>query len=280
MKMRVSKQFAQCTLKQNNLFTMPAIKGLPNRELFARSAKLREMPTDWTIINDVFSAVDDRAVESSDASDILQSEHGSQMVRTRNQHRMSSREQSFDGILPQMTSTPIRPLSRQSSRSTNTRSTSRASLVNPSDLFTPPAQFNNSVPINSNVLAPPSPFKSPIAPPNLGGPIDCNDDLMDFNPNNNNNTESRCVANGSSHQRANGQNTTNVNDEIDESEGDPVDHTDLMATLGKDSSEYLIVTKLIRLWQKQIHPIKVDHLLQRGCNRFQAAKTFAALLSK
>lgn len=258
--------------RKPDFFAEPLFKGLPNRNLFTRATNRRpvQMPTDWTIINDVVD-VDGRAHESSGASEILQGEHDSQL-RTRNQHRsMSFTDLSFSGITPQMTSTPIRPLSRLSDRSgVNTRPSSRASLVNPTDLITPPTQFDKSTSKNSKILAPPSPFKSPIAPPPNWDPIDYDDDSIDFNPNNNNALND--VPSDTPHQR--------VNDEIYESEVEPVEHADLITTLGEESNDYLIVTKLIPLWQKKVHPIKMGHLVKKACKRLQAAKAFTSLLCK
>lgn len=266
----MSKQFEQFKLKPNDLFTVPAIKGLYNHEQFAHGAKTRQMPVDWTIINDAFesSMVEDRTGESSEASGILQSEHGDR-IRTRNQHRMSFNELSFNELTPQMTSTPIRPWSRQSDRSAKTRSVSRASHTSLLNLFTPPSAFRN---------ASGQDLPTKIAPPpNWDISIDFNDE---FNFSNQNQTELRSVLSDSSRQHANNNGQSTMEFEVDESEDHAVEHTDLMAALGQNSSEYRIVTKLIRLWQKKIHPIHVDHLLTKGCNRFQAAKTFSSLLSK
>lgn len=247
--------------KTSDFFTVPAIKGLYNIAQFANGAKTRPMPNDWTILNDVLDLdSDDCAGESSEASDVLLSEHGGQFNRTRNQSRMSFNELSFNGLTPRITSTPNRPLSRQSVQSPSERSISKANHTNPPNLLSPPSAFQNSASQN---------LPSQLAPP----PIEFDDDDDGLNI-----CFNQSVQSGSSHQCANGQ--TTMDEEIDESEGDAIEHTDLMTTLGKDSSEYTIITKLIRLWQKNIHPINVEHLLKKGCNRFQAAKTFSSLLSK
>lgn len=256
--------------KTSDFFTVPAIKGMYNREQFDRGAKTRPMPVDWTILNDVFDS-DDREDEASEASVALQSEHGDQFSRTRNQSRMNSsfNELSFNGLTPRITSTPSRPSSRQSIRSPSVRSISRASHTILANFLTPPAAFQNSA--SQNLPSQPAPPPPPIE---YGDDDDLN---MCFNQSN---TGLHSIqSGGSSHMRANGQ--TTIDEEIDESEGDAaVEHTDLMVTLGEDSSEYKIITKLMRLWQKNVHPINVDHLLKKGCNRFQAAKTFSSLLSK
>lgn len=254
--------------KINNFFTDPAIKGWINRDQFARGTKTRPMPVDWTIIDDVFG-MNDHADDESEASDILQSEHGSQFSRTRSQrNNMSFNEQSsFDASMmppPPITSTPKRP--RRFDRS----SISRASIhSNPSSLLTPPSEFQNPA------QSPNSP--SQIVPP----PIEYGDD-DDINVcfNQSNDERQSGVQSGSSFQSANGHTTaaTTMNEEIDESECDPVEHADLKTLLGENSSEYAIITKLIGLWQKDIHSIKVEHLLKKGCNRIQAAKTFSSLL--
>lgn len=259
--------------KTNDFFTGPAIKGWVNRDLFARGSKTRPMPVDWTIIDDVFG-LNDRADDESEASDVLQSEHGSQFNRTRSQRaNMSFNEQSsFDTSLmppPPITSTPKR---RRFDRSSVSRATSPANLSNLGPIFTPP-----------------SPFQNPAQSPNSTGqivppPVEYDDDdgvNLCFNQSNTGQLSG--VPSASSFQAANDQTTTStktMDEEIDESESDPVEHTELMATLGKDSFEYAILTKLIRLWQKDIHPVKVEHLLKKGCNRIQAAKTFSSLLGE
>lgn len=274
------------------------MKGLYNGELFASHAKTRPMPVDWTIINDVFNA-SERGDDDSQTSDILQSEHGSQFNRTRNQSRMSFSElPSLDSSLmpppPPITSTPKQPrLYDRSSRATSPSNatnvfTPPSAFKNSEQNFTPPTAFKNS----EQNLTPPSAFKNSEQNSNLPSqtvppPIEYGDDDDGINvcSNQSNTDQQSGFQNRSSFQRTNDQTTTKtmattMDEEIEESEGDPIEHTDLMTILAKDSFEYAIITKLIQLWQKDTHPIEVGHLLKKGCNRIQAAKTFSSLLSK
>lgn len=280
------------------MFTAPAINGLQHKELFARGTVTRPMPNDWAILNDVIQlGNEDPESESSEAGEILQTEHGSRL-RTRNQHQLNANDSSFFQNAPQLTSTPARPLSRQSDRSVHTRSTFTASRVNAMDLITPPTAFNNvSRDQGVNIIAPPSPFQnSPIGPPidfddNMIGsigppthiqnspiapPMDFDDDMNGLMQNNNN--EVRSIPSSSTFLC--GQKTVDADADVPSSGSEPVENADLEQTLGKNSSEYASITKLIRLWDKNVHQINVDRLLKKGCNRLQAAKTFASLLCK
>lgn len=324
--MRISKQFEQLRMKSNDLFTVPAIQGLFNQELFTFGAKTRPMPVDWTIINDAFDS-NDRAAESHNASDILQVEHCGQFIRTRSQSRISLNELSFNELSQPITSTPIksarkRPWSRQSDRSSIPPPISAASSYsNSPNICTPPTAFKNpatpNLPIrtasppstfknpsnhivSSAAVSPPSAFKNPtnkrssnrtVSPPpafkdssNRNSPslvsqptnFDDDDGLCGFSQNNSG------LANGENVpplQHASGQKI--MDSESDESEGNAIEQIDLMnTTIDKGSSEYEIISKLIRLWRKNVQPIQMENLLKKGCNRFQAAKTFAALLCK
>lgn len=226
-------------------------------------------------MNDAFDTVVRTGDSSGGASGILQSEHGSQ-IRTRNQHRMSFNELSFNESIQPFT-TPQRSLPLQNCSSTpySTRfsgnrssdaqqsSSRNSSQFNDDKIFTPPSLFKYSANLPSQPVAPPIEF----------------DD--DFNAFNQNNIDLPSDQNDLSRQRTN---CRSIDDEIDQSEGDgdggAIEHTNLMDILDKDSTEYEIISKLIRLWQKNVHPIKVEHLLTKQCNRFQAAKTFSLLLSK
>lgn len=269
--------------KTSDFFVDSAIKGWVNRDQFARGRKTRPEPNDWTIIDDVFG-LNDHAADESAASDVLQSEHGSQFSRTRSQRaNMSFNEQSsFDATLmppPPITSTPHatpqRP--RRFDRSSISRAPSPSNLSN---LFTPPSPFQSSA------QHPNSPSR--VVPP----PVEYGDDgdgisVCCFNQSND--EQQTGLQNVSLLQATNDQTKTTIvaaaatatmDEEFDESEGDPVENTDLKTMLGESSTEYTIITKLIRLWQKDVHPIKVERLLKKGCNRLQAAKTFSALLGE
>lgn len=273
----MSNQFNQ--QKTNDLFTESAIKGLLIGRQFARGAKTRPMPVDWTIIDGMFDSIDPADNGDSEASEILQTEHTGQFNRTRSQSRNMSFNEiaSFNGSMmppppPPFTSTPQRP--RRFDRSS--RSVSRAaSPSNVTNLFTPPLAFQNPA------QSPNFPSQA-VPPPIEYGDADDDDDGISVCINQNHDEQQSGVQSGSSFQPVNGEATTAIamDEEIEESEGDPVENTDLKTALGENSMEYTIITKLIRLWQKDTHPVQVEHLLKKGCNRIQAAKTFASLLSK
>lgn len=85
------------TLKPKDLFVGTSIKGLVNRDQFARHSNTRRMPIDWGIIDSFF--------DSNDSAVDLKNEHDSQFKRTRNQCvNVSLNEQSQ----PTFTSTPKR----------------------------------------------------------------------------------------------------------------------------------------------------------------------------
>ncbi|XP_031617305.1 uncharacterized protein LOC116337117 [Contarinia nasturtii] len=268
MKKRISNTTASCKarksdlftkeklqkLKLNDMFTAPAIRGTPNQKLFARSAKTRlVIEVDWTTIQDAFDSGirDDNGTKLSEEIDILQNENGNISRRTRSQSRMSM---SFNGPMlnPVLSSTPINP----SQKSVHSFHASHPNNVVPNDIS----------PIDSytDLFEPPSPFMdiAALAPPGF--------------KNDSQNHESNKQPQ-SSIPHLDDHNVPEI--DVAQNSSPLIECSDLLVLLGENSLEYTMMQKLIKLWQKGIHPIKVDDLLAKKCNRFQAAKTFASLLN-
>lgn len=228
---------------------MPTTKGSVVSEQFARNAKIREIETDWTIIQDAFDSGIHDANDDSNASPVL---NESDILRNESQRRCSNRTRASNKI-PFEASTP--KSSRQSQHSPvdvprnalfNANTFHQLDLdLAENNLFTPPTGYEDSL------LAPPQGFENTSQTPI--------------------NTSKQ-----PSFAHFECQNAP----EIDGFVSQPIVCPDLIAFLGEDSFEYQTMMKLKKLWQKNTHPIKVDSLLASRCNRFEAAKTFSALLGK
>lgn len=249
-------------LKQADIFLVPVMNGNINREWFARGAKIRALDTDWTTIQDAFDlGVRDvsngaNELDGSNEVDILQHESLNR-PNTQSHSRLSV---SSALAQPLHTSTPNKDQSLQLSRNSGQFNDSR-SPVNPNnisfpdlkisvrrDLYTPPSNFQDSF------LAPPAGFENAI-----------HDDFGVPN-----------VVQPAQFEYCNSENESQVN----ENNSPPIECSELAELLGDDSFEYANMQKLLKLWQKNVHPIKVDSLLALRCNRFLAARTFNSLLSK
>lgn len=254
------QKFALLKLKSADLFSIPVMKGTVNRDLFALTAKNKQIETDWTIIQDAFDSPNcDDANEAnttvSSEVDILRNESENRIQTPRqaqHQNEIRLNAANLGDALPISTSTGQR--SPQSIHfSTPYHLTSDLNFIpditdEHLDLVSPPSNFRSS-----NVT-PPVEFSNTdqdgFKVPNvlIVSKIDnhhvSKDSDNDFEP------------------MANPQNTL------------------LISALDENSLEYATISKLMKLWQKSVHPIRVENLLKRQCNRFQAAKTFASLLSK
>lgn len=252
-------------LKQADIFSVPVMNATHNREMFMRSAKVRQMATDWTTIQDAFDsgahdASNENGSRGSSQIDILRHET-SNRPNTRNQSR-SSTSLAFDQQLE--SSTPIRDPSFQQSRSSfqfNDKSTSQFDLDH-----IPSLQLHTSAANQSNVFTPPSYFQDSVLAPARGfeNVIETDFDVP-FLPQQTPSEQCNEHSNGS---------------QINQNDSPSIECTDLATLLGDDSVQYAIMKKLLKLWQKNIHPIKIDCLLAPRCNRFLAAKTFNSLLSE
>lgn len=239
------------------------MNGTHTDEMFLRGAKVRIMGTDWTTIQDAFDsgvhdALNDNESNGSNEIDILRNEtlnRPNTRSVTRNESR-SSTSMAFDQ--PLISSTPNRESSFQQLPGGSHFSKSKSLFgdvsplhtSNQSNLFTPPLNFLNSE--LATVLAPAPGFED-VNQNDYGVPV-----LPQQPPDIEYANESQ----------------------TNEYESPSIDCSDLDTLLGADSLLYAIMKKLLKLWQKNIHPIKVDSLLAPRCNRFLAAKTFNSLLSK
>lgn len=230
--------------RHSDIFVLPTTKGSVVGEQFARNAKIREIETDWTIIQDAFDSGIHDANDDSNVTPVL---NESDILRNESQRRCSNRTIASKKN-PFEASTPIRSPQLQHSHIDVPRNALFQQLdldFAENDLFTPPTGYEDSL------LAPPQGFENTSQ-----API--------------NTSKQPSFAHFES------QNAP----EIDGFVSQPIVCPDLIAVLGEDSFEYQTMMKLKKLWQKNTHPIKVDSLLASRCNRFEAAKTFAALLGK
>lgn len=218
------------------------------RDLFVRCTKIRQTANDWTTIKDAFDYAghDESSESTSSEIDILRNESENAVIQTRSRSRISDTAPNQ----PVLTSTPVKNvLSQQSATSFH----APRSQNNLNDVFDPPSEFqNSSLSLTDQDLMPPPNFR--------------------------NSSDSRFIP--INHNRSVPVLNDDVVPDVDLDESPPIQHQDLANLLGENSLEYAIMQKLMKLWKKDIHPIKVEHLLTPHCNRFIAAKTFASLLSK
>lgn len=231
------------------------MNGSANREWFARSAKIRSVDTDWTTIQSAFDSgiQDDDGSHGSNESEILRNESENRL-QTRSHNRISFHNSAVS-IGTMLTSTPVqRTLSQQSEIDFHSQRSQELNL----SAISPIAQNNNN---NSHLFEPPLAFQNSLLP-------------APFGFSSQNNLEIPFLSNQSSF-------TPNQNiRKIDLPEDYSSQIVDLAAEFVEHSLEYHIMKKLIKLWQHNIRPIGVTHLLSPGCNRFDAAKTFSSLLSE
>lgn len=262
--LRLSKQ--PMRLSKPNMVDMlsaPAMNGSFVRKKFAECTAMSKESTDWSIINDAFAPAnrgepDNDEQNLSMEADILRAEDESR-IQTRSQNQSQN---GFVVPAPPDASRVSTPCQSSTSRHSSSRQSIRCSTpktfdpnaVNQAfdlfdDLIPPPIAFNN--------LADSLP-ESFLTPPNGFG----NSHQSDF--------ESSYAPERSSRRI-----------EIDDSSSfQLIEHPELIALLGKESWEYIVMLKLVQLWQKNEQQITVERLLTPRSNRFQAAKTFASLLSK
>lgn len=233
-----------------DIFSKPVMNGTINRHWFKLTARTQQSDTDWTTIQDAFDSGnydESNQTNGSVASceiDILRNESETRIQSLQTCSRNVSHISDSVPMQPVLTSTPIRETSWQQS------------VIS---FHAPRSQTN---PIN-----PPSAFEDSLPPP-----------PQEFQ-NSNQSHFVRCSHNQSiPHLYA--TNVPEIDLKIELNESPQIVHSDLAALLGKNSLEYTIMQKLMKLWQKNTHPIIVGHLLTPHCNRFHAAKTFASLLSE
>lgn len=225
--------------QQSHAFTTPIMKGSVVGELFARNAKLKQAETDWTIMEDAYEDVSN-GPHAVSAVDTLRNE---------SQNQRSSRSRNITrgnalGNVP-LASTPIvqSPPIPDTNVSRNTRNASAFRQLNldivENDFYTPPSAFGDSP------IAPAHGFGNAHSSAPLSIPHIDNYGTLEMN----------------------------------ENSSQAIDCTDLIAILAEESLEFQTMIKLKKLWQRNVHPINVNSLLTPQSNRFQAAKTFAALLS-
>lgn len=224
------------------------MNGSFNRDLFARGTKIRQTANDWTTIQDAFDyAGNDESSESTTSEvDILRNESENAVIQTRSRSRISDTSPNQ----PVFTSTPVKDVLSQKSAPSFHAPRSQSNLI---DVVDPPFEFqNSSLSLIDQELMPP--------------------------PNFLNSSNSRFIP--INHNRSIPVLNDDVIPDVDLDESPPIQHQDLANLLGENSLDYTIMQKLMKLWKKDIHPIKVEHLLTPHCNRFIAAKTFASLLGE
>lgn len=235
-------------MKLNDIFLAPIMNGSFNRDMFARCTTIRQTNNDWTTIQDAYDYVgnDESSESTSSEIDILRNENENSVVRTRSRSRISDTAPNQ----PVLTSTPVRDVLSQQSAPSFHAPRSQNNLF---DVFDPPSEFrNSSLSLTDQSLMPP--------------------------PNFQNSSNSRFIP--INHNRSVLILDDEIVPDVDLDESPPIQHHDLADLLGENSLEYAMMQKLMKLWKKDVHPIKVEHLLTPHCNRFIAAKTFASLLSE
>lgn len=228
-------------------FEAPIMNGIVSRELFTRNAKKlvhsSRDQTDWTIIEDAFySASNEFNGESIEPNEI-------EVLQNESMERRKTRSQSGMSFShPLRTSTPIKqsqenvPFDAPQTQQKQPETMQVFEFDPPEAIFfTPPLNFQD------DIISPAPGFENNQNNPELPNPSQ-QLDLVPFN--------------------------------AESIESPQIECADLATVLGDDSLELEIMKKLLKLWQKNIHPIKVENLLSARCNRFQAAKTFSSLLSK
>lgn len=258
-------------LKTNILDMFPVLLMNGSIELnkFAKHATLKQKETDWSITQATTAHInrDDSNAEIHDASneviDILRNENESQ-IRTRSQSRNSFNMPA--PAEPSKTSTPRQPPSRLSFRCSTPQSNDP--LIN-MDTNAGNGIFDflddMIVPSSSNIVrhSGSMPTSAPVSPPiGFGRKIQSESELP------------------SAPVRRFQRPIENSVPEIDQNDHQLVECPNLIGLLGENSLEYTVMGKLMYLWQKSVHPIKVENLLTPRSNRFEAAKTFSSLLSK
>lgn len=259
---REAQPLQQLKKKSNDLFLLPAINGSCNKMMFAKYTTIKPIETDWSIIEDAFKPVDHDNPKHNNATNINESHLSAEaeILQTENesQYGVQSSINVNEPIshAPSKSSTPLRTFSRQNIRCStpvpvsSNENTRHNIITPPSDLH----QWNSASDMSlSHLLVP---------------PIDFNDEIQS-------NFEQQTTSDPSPFQQNISHNVT----ENDQNNTKLFDCPDLLTSLGEHSLEHVIISKLIALWQKKMHPIQVENLLPSHSNRIKAAKTFASLLS-
>lgn len=237
----------QTKLKQINFFDAPIMNGSNVTKQFQRNAQIDEVETDWSIIQDAFSrpnaSADDNSTDGTIEIDVLRNE-----TQIRKSMRLSSRQSNHS--------------KRQSQAQIGKAITEKESIIPPPsiELFFDDEEFNRnfSLPeLDLDLITPPVFFQ------NNNSILSLDDLKSPFGK----------------------ERTPNDSEEKkEEEEEEEVDveaiikYNNSIASLNKDSMDFKILMKLIGLWKKNVHPIRMEHILLKRCNRIQAAKTFGALL--
>lgn len=246
--------------KTTDLFSVPAMNGTFNRKVFAQNATIKPVETDWAIIQDAFEPFNHETSNVDGENNEEASQVSIEVDILRNESESQRRSINVDEPLIAnrlRSSTPCRPFSRQSIRC-STPLPLDSNIHTPDLIVSPPShlqQWNSGSELNPS---------NPLAPP-----VDFNDDCQS-------NFELQTPSRRQSVQQPNQNSTAEFDISIIQFDERP----DLIAILGENSLEYVVISKLIVLWQKPMHPVKVNNLLSPRSNRIQAAKTFASLLSK
>lgn len=258
-------------LKTNILDIFPVLlmNGSIERNKLAKRATTKQTETDWSITQDTTAPIDrgESNVGMQDVSneviDILWNERESQ-IRTRSQSRNSFNMPA--PAEPSKASTPRQPPSRQSFRCSTPQSNDPLLNIDANatnglfdfldDIIVP--SLSDFVRHSGSM-----PTSAPLTPP------------IGFSKKKQSDSE---LPNAPA-RRSQRQNENSVPD-FDRSNHQLVKCPDLIDLLGENTPEYTVMGKLMHLWQKSVHPIKVNNLLTPRSNRFEAAKTFASLLSK